>query len=54
MAIWWSVFPRRSTFQKKLFAERNIKFPPRSRYRVTALYSRPVTYSWWPGKMISS
>ena len=43
-----------TTRQKKLFADRNARLPPRSRYRRTTSYSCVVTYSWWPGKTIRS
>ena len=46
--------PSRSTRQKKLFADRNMRLPPRSRYPSTRSYSRVVTYSWWPAKTIRS
>ena len=43
--MWPIVAPFRIVCQKKLFAERNIRFPPRSRNAVTASYSCAVTYS---------
>ena len=45
--------PCLTIFQKKLLAERNIRFPPRLRNCVTAVYSWDVTYSWWPSKIRS-
>ena len=45
--------PRFVIFQKKLFAERNMRLPPRLRNWVTAVYSWDVTYSWCPSKIRS-
>ena len=46
--------PSRCTFQKKLFAERNIRLPPRSRKRSTMSYTWLVTYSSCPAKTTRS
>src|SRR3546814_10692227 len=48
IAIRRRIEPSRSTRQKKLFAERNIRLPPRLRKPITRPNSREVTYSWWP------